>query len=324
MTIVGLALAFTMACTNVAHADVTANHYAQSEWRKVDLGQQVLDRNGNVYLPMRSTFNALGADIEWKPEGRNIVQVSAPEKEFTLFLKTQGNQTFISTQNGQLGDAIVVEQGNSYVQLASLQKMLNRTVCVSGLNQVTLVDYQPKWQNGNNVNSLWKNTLAKPVTTQRVVAPAAPVAPQATAAPQTVVAPKNNVVAPKKVVAPAAPVAPANGKYAAAVGIAQQFYGVPYVWGGSTPAGFDCSGLTSYVYNQMGVKIPRTSQQQQAFAKPISFDQLQPGDLVFWGAPATHVGIYIGNGQYVHAAASGQVEVGNYNWYPYTSAGRIA
>lgn len=105
---------------------------------------------------------------------------------------------------------------------------------------------------------------------------------------------------------------------------AMKYLGVPYVWGGTTPYGFDCSGLVQYVYNESGVSISRTTYTQQAQATPISFAELKPGDLVFWGGSAYHVGIYIGEGQYIHAPAPGQsVCIQSYNAYPYTSAGRI-
>src|SRR5699024_3254361 len=80
-----------------------------------------------------------------------------------------------------------------------------------------------------------------------------------------------------------------------------------YVWGGSSPSGFDCSGLTSYVYRQVGVSLPRTAASQQNFGTRVSLSALQPGDLVFWGSPAYHVGIYIGGGSYIHAPTTGDV-----------------
>ena len=108
------------------------------------------------------------------------------------------------------------------------------------------------------------------------------------------------------------------------VATAMKYLGVPYVWGGTTPYGFDCSGLVQYVYAENGISISRTTYTQQAKATPVSFDDLQPGDLVFWGYSAYHVGIYIGNGQYIHAPAPGQsVCIQSYSAYPFTSAGRI-
>jgi peptidoglycan DL-endopeptidase CwlO len=78
------------------------------------------------------------------------------------------------------------------------------------------------------------------------------------------------------------------------LGIAAGFAGTPYVYGGTTPSGFDCSGFTQYVFGQIGINLPRTAEQQRQFATPVSTPQ--PGDLVFFGAPAYHLGIYAGNG----------------------------
>lgn len=87
-----------------------------------------------------------------------------------------------------------------------------------------------------------------------------------------------------------------------------QFLGTPYVWGGTTPRGFDCSGFTSYVYkNAKGKSIPRTSGAQYASSKKISRSQLQAGDLVFFSVGSsriTHVALYAGNGQLLHAAGN--------------------
>jgi cell wall-associated NlpC family hydrolase len=90
------------------------------------------------------------------------------------------------------------------------------------------------------------------------------------------------------------------------VGIAMHYLGVPYVWGGSTPRGFDCSGLVSYVFAQIGVSVPHSSYSQFGMGTPVSMSQLQAGDLVFFTG-ASHVGIYIGGGQFIHAPHTGDV-----------------
>lgn len=87
------------------------------------------------------------------------------------------------------------------------------------------------------------------------------------------------------------------------IGIARQYLGTPYRWGGTTPSGFDCSGFTSYVYRQLGVSLPRTSYGQSKAGTRISASNLQPGDLVY--GPG-HVGIYVGGGSYIHAPQPGQ------------------
>lgn len=90
---------------------------------------------------------------------------------------------------------------------------------------------------------------------------------------------------------------------------ALQFLGVPYVWGGTSPQGFDCSGLVEYVFRLNGITLPRTSESQFAGGNPVPPGQLEPGDLVFFStyAYASHVGIYIGNDQFVTAPTAGSV-----------------
>jgi cell wall-associated NlpC family hydrolase len=94
--------------------------------------------------------------------------------------------------------------------------------------------------------------------------------------------------------------------YGGVVGIAMRYLGVPYVWGGASPAGFDCSGLVSYVYAQLGISLPHYTVAQWNATIPISRGQLQPGDLVFFDSLG-HVGIYIGGNQFIHAPHTGDV-----------------
>ena len=92
---------------------------------------------------------------------------------------------------------------------------------------------------------------------------------------------------------PLANVAPAPAS-AGVLAIAASLKGIYYVYGGTTLAGFDCSGYTQYVFNRVGITLPRTAEEQRQFATPVSVPL--PGDLVFFGVPAHHVGIYAGNG----------------------------
>jgi cell wall-associated NlpC family hydrolase len=102
-----------------------------------------------------------------------------------------------------------------------------------------------------------------------------------------------------------ASVAPPS-RYGGVVGIAMRYLGTPYVWGGASPSGFDCSGFTMYVYAQVGVSLPHSSYAQYGMGVPVSQSDLQPGDLVFFYGLG-HVGIYIGGGSYIHAPHTGDV-----------------
>ena len=87
------------------------------------------------------------------------------------------------------------------------------------------------------------------------------------------------------------------------VGIAASLAGIYYVYGGSTPAGFDCSGYTQYVFGKAGISLPRTAEEQRQATTPVT--NPQPGDLVFFGSPAHHVGIYAGDGMMWDAEQTG-------------------
>ncbi|MGP4002040.1 NlpC/P60 family protein [Streptomyces sp. 8N706] len=98
---------------------------------------------------------------------------------------------------------------------------------------------------------------------------------------------------------------PSSSRAAAAVAAARAAVGRPYVWGMAGPGGFDCSGLTQWSYAQAGVAIPRTSQGQRHAGRQVPLSQARPGDLVTYHDDASHVGMYMGNGQVVHAPYPG-------------------
>jgi cell wall-associated NlpC family hydrolase len=107
------------------------------------------------------------------------------------------------------------------------------------------------------------------------------------------------------------PDVPTNTLGGQAVALAYQFLGVPYVWGGATPTGFDCSGLTMYVYGQLGIKLGHYTGFQYYEGRRVARDQLEPGDLLFFHANSIgvpqHEGMYIGNGSFIHAPHTGDV-----------------
>jgi peptidoglycan DL-endopeptidase CwlO len=147
-------------------------------------------------------------------------------------------------------------------------------------------------------------------------APAGP-APAARVSPSRTVSPSRS--------ASRAPVshAPVSGRAAAAVSYALAQVGKAYVYGAAGPSAFDCSGLTMMAWAQAGVGLPHSAAMQQGSGTPVSSSQLQPGDLVFYYSPVSHVGMYIGNGQIVNAEnPSVGVKVDSLHAMPYVGAVR--
>jgi len=136
------------------------------------------------------------------------------------------------------------------------------------------------------------------------------------------------VQAPVKLVAAAKPAAPAvaaaAGRRGSAMSIAMGKLGAPYRWGAAGPGAFDCSGLVYWSYRQAGMTLPRSSSAQSRVGTPVSKGALQPGDLVFFYRPVSHVAIYIGGGRVVHASTAGKpVKISNLNAMPFATARRI-
>jgi len=138
---------------------------------------------------------------------------------------------------------------------------------------------------------------------------------------------QHNSSATKTVVS--TPTASASGlsssaKASKVIAAAEQYLGVPYVWGGSSPSGFDCSGLMQYVFHTIGISLPRVARAQQDVGTRISPSQVRPGDLVFMGDPAYHVGMYIGGGKWIEAPQTGDVvKIATYRASAFSSAARV-
>ncbi|MFJ9366346.1 C40 family peptidase [Nocardia sp. NPDC101769] len=134
-----------------------------------------------------------------------------------------------------------------------------------------------------------------------------------------------NIPALPGILTPWGPAAPGlqSGPRQAAVNAALSRVGDPYVYGAAGPDAFDCSGLVQWSYAQAGISLPRTSYEQLNSGSPVSFDDLEPGDVVsFYGG--SHSGIYVGDGNVVHASTSGQpVKVAPISSMPFAGARRI-
>jgi cell wall-associated NlpC family hydrolase len=106
------------------------------------------------------------------------------------------------------------------------------------------------------------------------------------------------------------------------INLAMKYLGVPYVWGGASPSGFDCSGLVQYVYGKVGISLPHSSRMQYNCGKPVSRSDLKPGDLLFYYTPIQHVAIYLGNGRIINATGN-QVQIGDAFTRGYVGACRV-
>lgn len=112
---------------------------------------------------------------------------------------------------------------------------------------------------------------------------------------------------PQELAASSAPVVANSGAAQIAIDMAMAQRGKPYVWAAAGPGSFDCSGLTQYAFRAAGISLPHSSRMQAQMGRPVARSELQPGDLVYFYSPVSHIGIYIGGGRMVNAPSSGDV-----------------
>lgn len=280
-----------------------------ASWFTVNMEQPIKVRDGVTYLPLRTVFEKTGARIYWKPDGQSKIAVGVGGLKYELALGEGSVNTLFNPVTGAATPAPIID-GCTYISFDFMQSLSGRDMIQTSQNQIVFIKTgdSPLWNKKMPIYAAPEVPSETNDVTQEDIDAALSV---------------NEVQENDTVISEVTNNAPAANNAAGLIGTAESCLGVPYVWGGTSMAGFDCSGLTSYVFAKSGIQLPRVASAQQNFATPVALNNAQPGDLVFWGSPAYHVGIYIGNGQYIHAAGSGQVVVGDYKWYPYTSVGRV-
>lgn len=163
------------------------------------------------------------------------------------------------------------------------------------------------------------------VEAQRRAAEEAARAATSTTSPSTGPAPPStgSPAPPPSTSAPANPPPPPHPRAGEAVQAGLDKIGTPYQWGGNGPDSYDCSGLTTYAWGSVGVRLPRSSWMQKDALPPVAFDQIQPGDLLFYGSPVHHVGMFIGDGKMVNAPYTGtEVRIDSIYRRDFAGAGR--
>jgi cell wall-associated NlpC family hydrolase len=232
----------------------------------------------------------------------DLMLSSSSAEDFVSSLGTldaiAGHTSNVVDQVAQAADRAQQAQATAETAARDAQRTLDEITAKQRELESRKADYQRQY-----------NRLSQPqrqvVATLQTGRAASPIAVQAAAAPAVV-----------RASGPAAQ---------AAVSTALAQVGDPYVWGAAGPNAFDCSGLTQYAYAAAGIALPHSSGMQAGMGIPVSRSQLQPGDLVFFYSPVSHVGMYIGNGMMVHASTSGQpVKVVSLDSMPgYNSARRV-
>ncbi|MBU3181714.1 C40 family peptidase [Clostridium psychrophilum] len=256
------------------------------------------------------------------------------KKKLATLSKQKSNQTVLisqlNAQESQYGSQLVTDQATA-TKLASAASKVSIPGQTATTKQVT---------SSKQTSIPSQVAVAKQANTTKKVAKVATVASQSNTTKKVTVASQANATKKVATVAVTRPSITANQvavtKYAATprkavikkttivsprltasrgsstssnaiIAYASNFLGVPYVWGGTSPSGFDCSGFTQYVFAHFGVNLPRVTQSQQNVGTLVSRANLQAGDLVFFGTPAYHVGIYVGNGNMIAAPHTGDV-----------------
>lgn len=238
--------------------------------------------------------------------------VEAKEELHNQVNQLKQNQVELAAKQQQ------IEKDKEQIQkdLADAQGILQTQLAQQAAEQQALIAQQAAEQAQQQSVPQTLVAAQAPSTPTTPTTPATPAPAPATPAPSVSPSPSTPAVVAPNAVSPAS----AN----ALIANAKQYLGVPYVWGGSTPSGFDCSGFTSYVYRSVGISLPRTSSAQQNVGTRVPLNQLQPGDLVFRGSPAYHVGIYIGGGQYIHAPQTGDVvKIATFKPSMFSTASRV-
>jgi len=240
-------------------------------------------------------------------------------------------QTIAAHNNGTLGNADRANRDADQAKAAAEQVAADAQAQVERLaaQKADLDDqiaaYQADYERLNTEEQRASRAAAeRQAAAAQAAADQAAAGPAASSGQSADPAPAPAPLAPPAIAA--APVAGGSSAAQTAVDTAMAQLGDPYVWAAAGPDAFDCSGLVQYAYAAAGIQLPHSSSMQSTMGSPVARSALLPGDLVFFYSPVSHVGIYIGNGQMVHASTSGEpVKTASVDSMPsYNSARRIA
>lgn len=231
--------------------------------------QPFIDNVGTLQVPLRVLSEKLGYQVGWARQESDIV-VTLMNKQQTIQLTTDEKQAIVNSKKISLESSPTLYQGNTYVPLRFITETFGSPIEWNEANRIAIVNVD-----GKSHKPAW-------------IAP--PPAPVLASAPKVAAVAKTSVSDQ-------------------IVQTANTFMGTPYVWGGTTPRGFDCSGFVRYLYEAKGIDLPRTSVQMYDQAGTRVTD-LKVGDLVFFAAGSVnHVGIYLGNDQFISATTSRGVTI---------------
>jgi cell wall-associated NlpC family hydrolase len=275
---------------------------AEEAGRAVDDAQARLDvLDGQIRQVARSAYT--GGDT--MPE-LDLLMTSESAEDFVSRLavldQIAGHTTHVLTEVGEAAAAADRARADAEAAEVAAQETLDGLSAQEAQLQADIADYQ------DQVAALTAAEQQAAAAAQEALAAQQAAAAQPAPAPQGGTAGDSAPAAsaPAAVAPAPAPAGGGSGAAQTAVQTALAQVGDAYVWGAGGPNAFDCSGLTQYAYAAAGISLPHSSSMQSQMGTAVSRSQLQPGDLIFYYSPVSHVSMYIGNGQMVHASTSSQ------------------
>lgn len=282
-----------------------ANVELESTRQKITDNEKALGEAEVALKAAQARFNERVADI-YRDGAPDVMDMLLDTSSFSEFITRYDLLSKISDQDRTDVENVLKHKSEVEAAKAELEQARSRQEEILGTLAAEKAEIESQLAARQSVLASVEADVARMATEGTGAAPGTPAAGTAAGAP-----PGGSPAEPAPVAvdepAPGPVYNPPPPSTGGAVSIAMQYLGVPYVWGGASPSGFDCSGLVMHVYAQMGVYLPHSAAAQYYSGTPISYSQLAPGDLVFFGHPISHVGIYIGGGSMIHAPFEGAV-----------------
>jgi cell wall-associated NlpC family hydrolase len=295
-------------------ATVAVNNYDGAMWHLQTARQQITENTAAIkantaQLARSETVLAARLREVYATPQPTPVQVLLASGNITSVMDTSNLVQHIGNEDAKVVTGVRTTLGNldhERVQLLAAQQTAAKQVAAASQQKSKVLALLNQQQ---SVLSHAKANLRAEIAAQQAAAARAAAAQRAAAAReaalQTQAAPQSQAVTGGGGSSGQTPISlPSGSGNAAAVGVAERYLGVPYVWGGESPSGFDCSGLVAYAYAQIGKSLPHYTVAQYNMFPKVPISQLQPGDVVFFYGLA-HEAMYIGNGMVIQAPHTG-------------------